>query len=300
MSGISSVSSYGSNPYQWLQQLNSLSSTQSTDSSTASTATSDSQLVYTIDVSGVDSDQFDTLKDQIKTAITSALQDAEKSGDTADFRKLIKDAIEKTLKDNGIDTNSLKETAQDSVSGIGAMPPLPPPIENASLSAGDSSTNGNDPLASALESMGITGDDLTNLLDQINTAVNSAVQNVQNTGNSTDFKDAIVNAIDGTLKANGIDPEKVKTQMQSSSHKHVGMPPPPPGGMPPIGDDSSSSDDDSSTSSSTSTTSTDNSSTSSSDQIDQIIKLLEDLLSKLQSTNNSTDKLSGFLFDQQS
>jgi hypothetical protein len=296
MSGISSISTYGSNSYDWLQKISNLSTGQSSGTSVAKESSSEDSLFSALSESGLDSEELESLNEEIKSSISSALQEAEDSGDTTDFRQIIKDAIDKALEDNGIDMDELTGSTDGSTSGIGGMPPPPPPSTDSSSSTDSSYTNGTDPLSQALESMGITGDDLTSLLDQINTAVGTAVQSAEDSGDTTDFQTIIKNAVDQTLEDNGIDPKDVQAQMQSSTGEVSNMPPPPPGGMPPTG-----SSEDTTTEDSTSTTSTSSSgSTTSTDQIDELIKLLQDLLSQLQSGTSTNDSLTGYLFDEQS
>ena len=121
MSGISSVSGYGTNSYQWLQQIAARFSEQvgeTTSASTASTASTDStnSIDSTDSTSSSSTSAADTttstdsLKNQIESAIISALENAEQSGDSTNFQTVVKNAVESTLKANGIDPDQLQQS----------------------------------------------------------------------------------------------------------------------------------------------------------------------------------------------
>jgi hypothetical protein len=161
-------------------------------------------------------------------------------------------------------------------------------------------------------------DQLNSLEEQIKKAIEEALQNYLNTngsntsdtsdssgtssadsgGSSTissmDLMEVIKSAVDNVMKENGIDPEKLMGPMNGM--QGMPPPPPPPPGMMPPGLDSTSTDGTSSTSDSESTID----SQSSSDQIDQLIKLMQELLKNLENNQDGNNSLSGYLFDQQS
>jgi ribosomal protein S9 len=124
MSGISGVGGYNASVLRWLAQ----SSSDQQDPSVASAANaaqvlgtntdSEEEAVTNFSIGGLDG-----LRDAIRAAVSSALQEAEKS-DSTDLKKTIQDAVEEALKDNGIDpakfkarkghaqsTNGVKESA---------------------------------------------------------------------------------------------------------------------------------------------------------------------------------------------
>ena len=68
------------------------------------------------------------------------------------------------------------------------------------------------------------------LQDEIKSSISDALKNTDGTN---DPRQAVQDAIDSTLKKNGVDLEKFKSQMQSSMGGMSGMG--PPGGMPPMG-----------------------------------------------------------------
>jgi hypothetical protein len=110
------------------------------------------------------------------------------------------------------------------------------------------------------------------------------------TTNSKDLMTVIKNAVDEALKDNGIDPQQLAPP----------PPPPPPPSDAISGAGASSTDASTSTDTSSSTSSSDstNASSATNDQNNQIIKLLQELLAALQSGQNGSDSVSGYLFDQ--
>jgi hypothetical protein len=141
--------------------------------------------------------------------------------------------------------------------------------------------------------IGETGVDVEglNLEEELTDAITTAVAKAQESGDTTDMRKVIEQAIDDTLKENGLDPEAIKEQLRPAGgpggpQGGGGMPPgPPPDGMGGVGDSSSSSssdedDDDTSTS--------------------QLDLLTSELLSQLWNTDSeSSVTLSGLLLDME-
>jgi hypothetical protein len=255
MYGISGIGSSGSNPYQWLAMAG-YAQGQSTSTAAASDSTTSSSST----------DGQDSLKTQIQSAILSALQTAESSGDTTDFRTIIKDAIDNTLKANGIN------------------------VPSADSSTTSSSTSDTSAASDSTSSSGTTTSS-NSLNQQIEAAIVSALQNAQSSGDTTDFGQLIQNAVNTTLQNNGID----TSQLQQQSAMGGMMPPPPPGG-----DGTSTGSSTTATSATSNTTGTSggtSSSSTTSTSEDSLSELIQTLLASL--GNGSGNTLQGFLVDTQ-
>jgi len=256
MSGISSIS--GSSSSLTLEQILAMMKAQSgTTTGSDATTTSSESTGSSATTSG------NSLKDQLRTTILSALQEAEDSGEDTDLATVLQEAISEALQQSGGQAGASQAPS----------PPMDPP----------DFSDENNPLRSQLEAIGIEGDDLDNLMEQIDTAVTAAVEEAQSSGDTTDMRSVVENAIDETLEANGIDPEDVKPEMPAEGMQGGMMPPPPP---PPA--DASSNADSSSSDSTESTTDDSNS---------QLLATLEELLSELGYSSEDTDALLGFLWD---
>jgi hypothetical protein len=117
------------------------------------------------------------LNQQIETAIVSALQTAEQSGASTDFQTVIGNAVQQTLQANGIGgVSSTADTASTTSSN------------GTAASAGSSSTTASS----------------NSLNQQIEAAIVSALQTAEQSGDATDFRTVIGNAVQQTLQANGI------------------------------------------------------------------------------------------------
>jgi hypothetical protein len=148
---------------------------------------------------------------------------------------------------------------------------------------------------------GLTGAASTgqnDLIQQIQTAIQQALQSSHSSGESSDLLTAISDAIEKTLKDNGIDPEQLTQQMQSSEAEDRGLPgapgrlgmgppPPPPNDAASAGNSSSTSSDSNSSDDSSSTT------------LDQLIKLLKQLFTNDAASSGSNDPLVGLVFNTQ-
>jgi hypothetical protein len=143
MSGIGSVSGSSSSYYQWLIAIGG----QAVGSTSDSTDCLQDALSSTSETSGVDSDPLKSLQEDIKSAITAALEEAQKSGDSDDLRKVIEEAIDEALKENGIDPEQVKmQPPKDGMGGpmppppMGGMGGMMPPGADASSEATDDSS----------------------------------------------------------------------------------------------------------------------------------------------------------------
>lgn len=115
MSGISGISTNDTNLLYLLAQA----ADQNGDQSVADSSSVDPLLAVGSDTqdgaTSTDATNANSLQEIIRQAVSSALAEAEKSGNTTDLKKVIRSAVEQALKDNGIDTNELKEqSASDS------------------------------------------------------------------------------------------------------------------------------------------------------------------------------------------
>jgi len=115
MSGISGISTNDTNLLYLLAQA----ADQNGDQSAADSSSVDPLLAVGSDTQDVsastDTTNANSLQEIIREAVSSAIAEAEKSGNTTDLKKVIQAAVEQALKDNGIDTNKLKEqSASDS------------------------------------------------------------------------------------------------------------------------------------------------------------------------------------------
>jgi hypothetical protein len=119
MSGISAVSSTDTNLLYILAQL----SAQESDGSATDSVGENTLPVSSIDAqtgtSGADTSNADSLQEKIRQAVSSAVADAEKSGNTGDLKSVIHDAVVQALKDNGIDVDKLKSQLGAAAGNVG-------------------------------------------------------------------------------------------------------------------------------------------------------------------------------------
>jgi hypothetical protein len=102
MFGISSIGNYSNDPYyQFLEQTAEQAGNSTSQNDTASQK--NSTPATTDAASNANTANAKSLKDSIKVAIVAAVQSAEKSGNTTDLLSVIRDAVDKTLQDAGID-----------------------------------------------------------------------------------------------------------------------------------------------------------------------------------------------------
>lgn len=160
MSGVSSVGSSGVNPYELLSRIASSGSTsQSTDSTAESSSLSPfdqflSDFTAELEAQGVDTEALKGLQEEIQTAVSTALEQAEQSGDTSDLRQVVEDTVNETLEANGFDADELLQQMQTAFETVqaenGTMPPEgpgaqgigpPPPPPPSGGSETDSSTS---------------------------------------------------------------------------------------------------------------------------------------------------------------
>lgn len=143
MSGVSSVGSSSLDAYQRIRQMAAAQA-----SSRAKEPPSDEEmaadLCSKIEETGVDVEGLN-LEDELTEAITTAVANAQESGDTTDMRKVIEQAIDSTLQENGLDPEAIKEQLRPAggpggPQGGGGMPPAGPPPEGMG-GVGDSSSS---------------------------------------------------------------------------------------------------------------------------------------------------------------
>ena len=140
MVSINGVTPYGANQYQWFEQIAAQSVNATSDSTASTSVTSLTNSTSSTSSTSADgTSSSGSLLDQIKSAITTALETAEQSGDTTNFQTVIKNAVDKTLQANGIDPSQLQQQSQSA--GGGMMPPGFGPPPDATSSTGDSSTS---------------------------------------------------------------------------------------------------------------------------------------------------------------
>jgi hypothetical protein len=109
MSGISSIGGYNSDAYyQQLEHALTEEEAAKANNSAASASTAPADVESTAD-SSTSSDST-SLKDKVRTAIMSAVHEAENSAGSGDLLSVILAVVEQTLQDAGIDPS----TAQDS------------------------------------------------------------------------------------------------------------------------------------------------------------------------------------------
>lgn len=196
---------------------------------------------------------------------------------------MIAQAVQGVLEENGIEYESSSQASgmgpSGSVTGAppqGAGPPMGPPPEGAE----GSQDPGQEALAEALEASGVEGEELEDVLNQVQTAIDTALAEAEESGSSADRDEVIRNAVDSTLEANGIDPATVQENMPA--------PPaggPPPGGPPPAsGTESSTESDEQTTTTATAVSS------------EELTATLDEILASLFGGDGS-DSMVGFLLD---
>lgn len=165
MSGVSGVGNSNANLYELLSRITSSSSATDSTSSTASSdsTTSAAQSPFDqflsdfeteLENEGVDTEKLKGLQDEIAAAVSTALQQAEESGDTSDLKQVVQDAVNQALEDNGFDATELTQQMQTALDAVqangGSMPPEgpgargigpPPPPPPSDSSETDSSTS---------------------------------------------------------------------------------------------------------------------------------------------------------------
>ena len=110
MSGVNGVTASNADLYQLFAQ--SVQNTSQANlvpaaSGSGSQATSATTLSSESSSTGVGS-----LQDQLISAITTAVQNAEQSGNTSDLNSVVKNAVDQVLQNNGIDPSSVAQQAQ--------------------------------------------------------------------------------------------------------------------------------------------------------------------------------------------
>jgi hypothetical protein len=108
MSGIAAISGSNFDLFQWIVQA----TAQNGDPLLAAPSGVSRSEVGTAEVqggtTGVDAGNLSNLQEAIRSAVSSAVEEAEKSGNTTNLYKVIYDAVLQALKDNGIDPTKLQ------------------------------------------------------------------------------------------------------------------------------------------------------------------------------------------------
>ena len=242
------------------------------DSSTSSADSTGS----TADTTGSSSTTASTasLNQQIEAAIVSALQNSEASDDSTSLQTIIKNAVDQTLQANGINIDASQQQSQSADGGMGGimgMPPPPPPSDSST--SGASSSSGS---ADSTDSASATAS-MESLNQQIETAVVSALQNAESSGDTTSFQTIIGNAVQQTLQANGIGAAATTTGASSAAGSSSATTP---------------------TSASSSAASTSSSVGAGMTDIDQLVQTLQQLFSEPGSGGNG--QILGLFVDTQS
>lgn len=150
MSGIGSIGGSSSELYQYFRQIgslsgsqvNSLSSSQGVSASGNAGPSQVPDLTSALEATGVDSDDAETLQTQIQSAVATALQEAQDSGDgSTNLMEVIKSTIESTLQANGIDPEAVRQQMQPPAGGLSGPPPrgmVSPPTSSRDDTSGSS------------------------------------------------------------------------------------------------------------------------------------------------------------------
>jgi hypothetical protein len=166
-------------------------------------------------------------------------------------------------------------------------------------SSTDSASADSLPVSNTVAQTGTSSTDTTNansLQEIIRQAVSSAIAEAEKSGNTSDLKTVIQNAVLQALKDNGIDVEKLQEQFaagkENVAHKHHRHHNQTDTTGQTTGTAATTNDNDSDDSSSTANTSSAENQTS-----PQIDAKTGDLLALLWSSQNNNQNLSGYLFD---
>jgi hypothetical protein len=119
MSGISGISSTDTNLLYILAQI----AAQSGDGSVTDSVGADSLPVSNTDTqtgtSSTDTTNANSLQEIIRQAVSSAIAEAEKSGNTSDLKTVIQNAVLQALKDNEIDVEKLQQQFAAGTGNVG-------------------------------------------------------------------------------------------------------------------------------------------------------------------------------------
>ncbi len=153
---------------------------------------------------GLDPARLDEVRNEIRAAISTALSE---SNGAADPRELVRQAVEATLQNYGVDTDKLREQMKPE---MGSKPPGPPP--GGPGAAGPNGFDGK--LGDALTAAGLDSSKLDEVTSEIQSAILSTLSNSDDT---VDLRE-IVNEI---LQKYGLDidafDEEMKSGMESST-----------------------------------------------------------------------------------
>jgi len=310
VSGITSISGFNSSAFQWLAQLAAQGGAQQAAGTSVASELPTIGSASNAETTGTDVGSLTALQEAIRSAVLSALQDAEKSGDTTDLMKVIHQAVEQALKDNGIAPDTLKgqtgnvgqSDSTDSTSSSQQQPDqqIDPNVLVllAQLLTSLNTTQGSNDLLTQLstsqDNAGTTSVAASNnLQDQIRSAVSAAIQKVEQSGNTADLKTAIHDAVDQVLKDNGIDPEKLKEQLAAEHAAHKGHHHRHHGQTGGAGQTTAAS----TTAAGNTTDEASSTSNSSQQPGQQVDPNITDLLALLLTSSNGNQNVTGFLFD---
>jgi hypothetical protein len=173
MSGISSISSTSDLLYYLQLQQAAL---QPANSVADGTDQLSSQAASTT-VPSTGSQSLNSLENTIQQDVLKAIQDAEQSGNTSDLKTVIHDAVDKALKDAGVNPNSQSTAANETEGHKGHHGHH----HAQSTDSTDTSTDPTNSSSQATSGTNSTADDLLTLLQNLN---NNSQQNTgnQNTG----------------------------------------------------------------------------------------------------------------------
>lgn len=157
---------------------------------------------------GVDDSQLGDLLSQIQSAIASAQSASGGSADSSQSGSVdIREVVHGVLEANGVDVDAFDEAME-----ANGPPPGPPP-NGAALGPppGPPPTGGEGSFASALSAAGVDDESISDLLDQIQEAIQSSLSSDTN----EDSTDPIKSAITSVLQSNGVNISAFESALQS-------------------------------------------------------------------------------------
>ncbi len=192
---MTSISSLGSNNAQ-IYQYQLLAGTANPSSSDSSQCASASTAAATPGTSGSATSALSDLRSQIEDSVTQAVNQLDASASPKDIAAAVKNAVQQTLKANGIEPNQAGAVGVHHHHAHGAGGP--PPASSGGTDAdgdndGDSTTSQTDP-----------GSDLLTLLQALqNNASSSSTSDGTNSAGSVANSDPLLAALSGKSDASG-------------------------------------------------------------------------------------------------
>jgi len=165
---------------------------------------------------GLDSSKLEEVKSAIQSAVSSALNT---SDGTTDPREVVGQAIDRVLKEYGVDTDKLKEQ-MTSQRGSMRPPGSPPGGQGVGGMKGFDSK-----LADALTAAGLD----SSKLDEVKNEINSAITSLIEASDGNNDPEAIKAAVHAVLDKYGVDKDAFDKEMKSGTGS--APPGPPPGGQ---------------------------------------------------------------------